>query len=42
METIKKEDFKKLNKDYKTVINGQPYILKLTINGTCLVPIKII
>lgn len=39
MEIISKEEYKKLCKDYKTIINGQHYILKLTESGTCLVPV---
>ena len=42
MKTIKKEEWKNLHKDYKTIINGQHYILKLTEKGTCLVPVNII
>lgn len=40
-EIISKEKYKKLHKDYKTIINGQHYILKGTENGTCLVPVII-
>ena len=39
MEIINKEEYKKIHKDYKTIIDGQHYILKLTENGTCLVPV---
>ena len=42
METMKKADFDKLPKGYKTKINGQDYVLKLKECGTCLVPIKVI
>ncbi len=38
-ETISKEEWKKLHKDYKSVIDGIHYILKGTRNGTCLVPV---
>lgn len=40
-EIISKEEYKKLHKDYKTIIDGQHYILKETENGTCLVPITV-
>lgn len=38
-EIISKEEYKKLHKDYKTIIDNQHYILKLTEKGTCLVPV---
>lgn len=41
MEIISKKEYKKLYKDYKTIINEQHYILKATENGTCLVPVII-
>lgn len=41
MEIISKEEYKKLCKDYKTIINSQHYILKSTKDGTCLVPVII-
>lgn len=41
-DTITMQQWKKLHKDYKTIINGLHYILKNTENGTCLVPVKII
>ncbi len=41
MEIISKTKYQKLNKDYKTIINEQHYILKLTNNGTCLIPVKL-
>lgn len=41
MNIISKAEYQKINKDYKTIINGQHYILKLTNNGTCLVPVEI-
>ena len=41
-ETIKKEEWKNLHKDYKTIVNKQHYILKLTEKGTCLIPVKIV
>lgn len=37
-EIIGKEEYKKLHKDYKSIMDGKHYILKLTENGTCLVP----
>ncbi len=42
METITKSEWKALHRDYKEIINGQRYILKLVNGGTCLVPVKII
>lgn len=39
MKVISKEEYKKIHKDYKTIIDCQHYILKLTKNGTCLVPV---
>lgn len=42
MEQITKEDWKRKPKDYKTIIDGQRYILKGTNNGPCLVPVEII
>lgn len=42
METITKKEWKALHRDYKEIINGQRYILKLEKGGTCLVPVKII
>ena len=41
MNIITKEEYRKLHKDYKTIINGQHHILKLTEKGTCLVPVII-
>lgn len=42
METITKSKWKLLHKDYKTIIDGQRYILKLVAGATCLVPVKLI
>ena len=42
METITKSEWKALHRDYKEIINGQRYILKLVNGRTCLVPVKII
>ena len=42
MEKIKKSEWKALNKDYKDIINGQRYILKLVNGATCLVPVEVI
>lgn len=42
METITKSEWKALHRDYKEIINGQRYILKLVNGGTCLAPVKII
>ena len=41
-EIISKEEYKKLHKDYKSIIDGIHYVLKLTESGTCLVPVVII
>lgn len=41
METITKSGWRKLHKDYKAIIDGQRYILKLVNGGTCLVPVRI-
>lgn len=41
-ETISKEEYKNLHKDYKSIIDGIHYVLKLTKDGTCLVPVVII
>lgn len=41
METIKKEEWKKLHRDYKEIIDGQRYILKMVNGATCLVPVKL-
>lgn len=42
MEIITKSDWKKLHRDYKTIIDKQRYILKLVNGGTCLVPVEIV
>lgn len=42
METITKSEWKALHRDYKTIIDGQRYILKLVNGATCLVPVTII
>lgn len=42
METITKSKWKSLHRDYKTIIDGQRYILKLINGGTCLVPVTVI
>ena len=41
METITKKQWKELHRDYKDIINGQKYILKLENGATCLVPVKV-
>lgn len=41
-ETISKEEYKNLHKDYKSIIDGIHYVLKSTEDGTCLVPVAII
>ena len=40
--TISKKDWEKTHKDYKSVIDGVPYVMKLTDKGTALVPVKIV
>ena len=40
--TISKKAWEKTHKDYKSVIDGIPYVLKMTDNGTALVPVKIV
>ncbi len=42
METITKSEWKALHRDYKEIINGQRYILKLVNGATCLVPVKVV
>lgn len=42
MEEIKKSEWKKLHRDYKEIIDGQRYILKLANGTTCLVPVKVV
>lgn len=42
MEIVTKNKWKALNKDYKTTIDKQKYILKLINGGTCLVPVTVI
>lgn len=41
LETISKKEYRGLHRDYKGLIDGIPYILKLK-NGTCLVPVRIV
>lgn len=41
METITKTEWEKIHKDFKSVINGQKYIMRLTESGTCLIPILV-
>jgi len=41
MEKISKEKWRETHRDYKAVIKGQTYILKMTVNGTSLVPVEI-
>jgi len=40
--TISKKDWEKTHKDYKSVIDGIPYVMKMTDKGTALVPVKIV
>ena len=40
--TISKKEWAKTHKDYKSVIDGVPYVMKLTDKGTALVPVKIV
>lgn len=42
METITKSKWKALHRDYKAIIDGQRYILKLVNGDTCLVPVNVI
>lgn len=42
METITQKEWKETSKDYKTIINGIHYVLKLESTGTCLVPVEIV
>lgn len=42
METITKSEWRNTPKDYKTIIDGQRYILKGTLQGTSLVPVEVI
>ena len=42
METITRSEWKSLHKDYKTIINKQKYVLKLSYGGACLVPVNVI
>jgi hypothetical protein len=42
METIAKAEWTKTHKDYRSVINGQRYIMRFEGGkGTCLVPVKV-
>ena len=41
LETITKRKWQELHRDYKEIIDGIPYILKLENGGTCLVPIRL-
>ena len=41
-DTIKKEEWKNLHKDYKSIIDGVHYVLKGAENGTCLVPVVVL
>jgi len=41
MKTITKQQWMKINNDYKSIIENQKYILKLTDKGTCLVPVDV-
>ena len=40
--TISKKDWAKTPKDYKSVIDGVPYVMKMTDKGTALVPVNIV
>lgn len=42
MKTITKKEWIKKNKDYKSIINGQKYILTMTDKGTALVPVELL
>ena len=41
MEIITKKQWRELHRDYKSIIDGQRYILKLEKGGTCLVPVQV-
>ena len=43
MDTITAEEWRKKHKDFKSIINGQRYMLKyIEGSGTCLVPVEVI
>lgn len=42
MEIITKSEWKTIPKNYKSIIEGKHYILKLTNEGTCLVPVNLV
>lgn len=42
MKQITKSEWRKLPRDYKEIIDGQRYILKLVNGATCLVPVKVV
>lgn len=37
-----KDEWRKTHKDFKTVIDGQRYVMRMTRHGTCLVPVSLI
>jgi hypothetical protein len=41
MKTITRKQWREMPKDYKSIIDGQKYIMELTNNGTCLIPVKV-
>jgi len=41
MKSITKKKFDSLHKNYKTYIDGKPYILSNEKEGTCLIPVRI-
>lgn len=42
MEVITQKEWNSIHKDYKSIINGKHYILKLESAGTSLVPVEVI
>lgn len=41
--TMSAEEWKKTSKDYKSIINGQRYVLRFVDGkGTCLVPVDVV
>lgn len=42
MDTITKQQWEQLDNDYKSIINGEHYVLKLTNEGPALVQVKIV
>jgi len=34
------EEWREAHHDFRTVIDGQKYVMKLTTRGTCLIPVE--